>query len=110
MVFLKTDFLSPLINLMWVSLCLLAAWCVGRPYGIGGVTVLGAAVVLDSNMLVGSQAGQGPNDVAGLFFLMAALAFLVDGAAQLTRYARGPLLARCGVARRRRSGAARRRR
>ena len=81
MVFLKTDFLSPLINLVWVSLCLLAAWCVGRPYAIGGVTVLGAAVVLDSNMLVGSQAGQGPNDVAGLFFLMAALAFLVDGAA-----------------------------
>src|SRR3954452_9215584 len=80
-VFLKTDFLSPLINLMWVALCLLAAWCVGRPYGIGGVTVLGAAVVLDSNMLVGSQAGQGPNDVAGLFFLMAAIAFLVDGAA-----------------------------
>jgi hypothetical protein len=32
-------------------------------------------------MMVGSQAGQGPNDVAGLFFLMAALAFLIDGAA-----------------------------
>ena len=78
---LDTDFLSPLINLMWCALCLLAAWCVGRPYGIGGVTVLGAAVVLDSNMMVGSQAGQGPNDVMGLFFLMAALAFLVDGAA-----------------------------
>ena len=90
MVFLKNDFLSPLINLGWVSLCLLAAWCVGRPYGIGGVTVLGAAVVLDSDMLVGSQAGQGPNDVAGLFFLMAALAFLVDGAAsaQAARAAR----------------------
>ena len=80
-VFLKTDFLSPLINLMWAALCLLAAWCVGRPYAIGGVTVLGAAVVLDSEMLVGSQAGQGPNDIAGLFFLMTALAFLVDGAA-----------------------------
>ena len=80
-VFLKTDFLSPLMNLMWLALCLLAAWCVGRPYAIGGVTVLGAAVVLDSEMLVGSQAGQGPNDVAGLFFLMAAIAFLVDGAA-----------------------------
>ncbi|HSD24558.1 MAG TPA: hypothetical protein VLB79_09555 [Solirubrobacterales bacterium] len=78
---LDTDFLSPLINLMWCALCLLAAWCVGRPYGIGGVTVLGAAVVLDSNMMVGSQAGQAPNDVMGLFFLMAALAFLVDGAA-----------------------------
>jgi hypothetical protein len=80
-VFLKTDFLSPLINLMWAALCLLAAWCVGRPYAIGGVTVLGAAVVLDSEMMVGSQAGQAPNDIAGLFFLMAALAFLVDGAA-----------------------------
>jgi hypothetical protein len=80
-VFLKTDFLSPLINLMWVALCLLAAWCVGRPYAIGGVTILGAAVVLDSEMLVGSQAGQAPNDIAGLFFLMTALAFLVDGAA-----------------------------
>ncbi|HEX3295087.1 MAG TPA: hypothetical protein VHR38_15260 [Solirubrobacterales bacterium] len=78
---LDTDFLSPLINLMWCALCLLAAWCVGRPYGIGGVTVLGAAVVLDSDMMVGSQAGQAPNDVMGLFFLMAALAFLVDGAA-----------------------------
>ena len=90
-VFMKTDFLSPLINLMWVALCLLAAWCVGRPYAIGGVTVLGAAVVLDSNMLVGSQAGQGPNDVAGLFFLMAAIAFLVDGAASAnaTRLAAG---------------------
>ena len=78
---LNTDFLSPLINLMWCALCLLAAWCVGRPYGIGGVTTLGAAVVLDSDMMVGSQAGQAPNDVMGLFFLMAALAFLIDGAA-----------------------------
>src|SRR3954469_8628229 len=78
---LDTDFLSPLMNLMWCALCLLAAWCVGRPYAIGGVTMLGAAVVLDSEMLVGSQAGQGPNDIMGLFFLMTALAFLVDGAA-----------------------------
>jgi hypothetical protein len=93
---LDSDFLSPLINLMWVALCLLAAWCVGRPYGIGGVTVLGAAVVLDSEMMVGSQAGQGPNDVAGLFFLMAALAFLVDGAAS-AHAARDAARARAGV-------------
>ena len=60
-VFLKTDFLSPLINLMWVALCLLAAWCVGRPYGIGGVTVLGAAVVLrlgDAGRLAGRAGAQ----------------------------------------------------
>src|SRR5262249_2871322 len=78
---LDTDFLSPLMNLGWCALCLLAAWCVGRPYGIGGVTVLGAAVVLDSDMMVGSQAGQAPNDGMGPFFLMAAVAFPVDGAA-----------------------------
>jgi len=73
------------MNLMWAALCLLAACVLAVPTAIGGVTVLGAAVVLDSNMLVGSQAGQAPNDVAGLFFLMAALAFLVDGAASAAR-------------------------
>jgi hypothetical protein len=81
MVAMDNDFLSPVINLLWVSLCLLAAWCIGRPYAIGGVTVLGAAVILDSEMLVGSQAGNAPNDIAGVFFLLATLAFLVNGAA-----------------------------
>jgi len=78
---LDSDFLSPLINLFWLALTLLAAWCIGRPYAVGAVTVMGAAVVLDSEMLVGTQAGNAPNDIAGLFFLLAALAFLVDGAA-----------------------------
>ncbi len=78
---LDSDFLSPLINLVWVALALLAAWCIGRPYAVGGVTVAGAAVVLDSEMMVGTQAGNAPNDIAGLFFLLAALAFLIDGAA-----------------------------
>ena len=98
---LDTDFLSPVINLIWVALCLLAAWCIGRPYAIGGVTVLGAAVVLDSEMLVGSQAGQGPNDIAGLFFLMTALAFLVDGAAS-AHAARDAAAARAATRRSRR--------
>jgi hypothetical protein len=77
---LDSDFLSPLINLGWLCLAL-AAWCIGRPYGVGAATVLGAAVVLDSDMIVGSQAGNAPNDVAGLFFLLAMLAFLITGAA-----------------------------
>ncbi len=36
-------------------------------------------------MLVGSQAGNAPNDIAGLFFLLAAIAFLVNGAATAGR-------------------------
>jgi hypothetical protein len=78
---MDTDLLSPLVNLGWLAASLLAAWCIGRPYAVGAVTVLGAAVVLDSEMLVGSQAGNAPNDVAGLFFLLAVIAFLVNGAA-----------------------------
>jgi len=27
------DLLSPLLNLGWLCACLLAAWCIGRPYG-----------------------------------------------------------------------------
>ena len=67
---MDTDMLSPLVNLGWLALSLLAAWCIGRPYAVGAATVLGAAVILDSEMLVGSQAGNAPNDVAGLFFLL----------------------------------------
>ncbi len=81
MVAMDTDFLSPLINLGWLAVALLAAWCIGRPYAVGTATLLGAAVVLDSEMFVGSQAGNAPNDIAGLFFLLCVIAFLVNGAA-----------------------------
>ena len=81
MVALDNDFASPMINLGWLALSLLAAWCIGRPYAVGAVTLMGAAVVLDSEMVVGSQAGNAPNDIMGLFLLLAVLAFLVNGAA-----------------------------
>ena len=81
MVALGNDSASPLVNLGWLALSLLAAWCIGRPYAVGAATLLGAAIVLDSEMLVGSQAGNAPNDVMGIFFLLAVLAFLVNGAA-----------------------------
>ncbi|MSO41934.1 MAG: hypothetical protein EXQ70_08630 [Solirubrobacterales bacterium] len=81
MVALDSDFLSPLVNLVWLALSLLAAWCIGRPYAAGAATLLGAGVVLDSDMIVSSQAGNAPNDIAGLFFLLAVIAFLVNGAA-----------------------------
>jgi hypothetical protein len=78
---LDNDFLSPLVNLVWLAVALLAAWCIGRPYAVGAVTLLGAAVVLDSEMMVGTQAGNAPNDIAGVAFLLAAIAFIVNGAA-----------------------------
>ena len=81
MVAMDTDFISPLINLGWLAVALLAAWCIGRPYAVGAATLMGAAVVLDSEMFVGSQAGNAPNDIAGIFFFLCVIAFLVNGAA-----------------------------
>lgn len=77
-----TDFLSPLMNLGWMSLCLLAAWCFGRPYGAAATAVLGVALILDAEMLLLYQPGDAKNDTAGLFFLLAAAAILVNGEAQ----------------------------
>src|SRR4051812_8020209 len=76
--FLGNDFLSPLINIGWMSLCLLAAWCFARPYGGGPVAVLAIALVLDANMLLLYQPGDAKNDTAGLFFLLASAAVLVN--------------------------------
>lgn len=81
MVAFGNDFVSPLINLAFLAVSLLAAWCIGRPYAVGAATLLGAGVILDSEMMVGSQAGNAPNDILGLFFLLCILAFLVNGAA-----------------------------
>ena len=80
--FLGNDFLSPLINIGWMSLCLLAAWVFARPYGGGPIAVLAIALVLDANMLLLYQPGDAKNDTAGLFFLLASAAILVNADAQ----------------------------
>ena len=43
-VLFKSDWLSPLINLIWLAIALLAAWCVGRPYKVGPATLVAAAI------------------------------------------------------------------
>ncbi|MGZ5342873.1 MAG: hypothetical protein ACXWEK_07550 [Solirubrobacterales bacterium] len=78
------DNLSPLINLGWMALCLLAAWCVGRPYGVAPLTLAGAALVLDTPMMV-EQAGNAPSDTIALFFLLATIALLVNADAAARR-------------------------
>ncbi len=75
-VLLGRDTLSPGMNLIWLALLLLAAYCVGRPRGLGHATLLGAAVVMASPAMTLSQGGSAANDVAGVFFLLAAVAFI----------------------------------
>lgn len=76
----QRDVLSPALNLLWLVGCLGAAWCIGRPYGRGPWTVAAAAVVLDAGVMA-DQAGEARNDTLALFFLLAAVAFLFNGAA-----------------------------
>jgi hypothetical protein len=78
-VIFKTDWLSPLINLFWLSIALLAAWCVGRPYKVGPATLVAGAIVLDAGVMIETQPGEGRNDIMGLAFLIAFAAFLING-------------------------------
>ena len=71
------DLLSPMLNLGWLCGCLLAAWCVGRPYGAAPLSLAGVAVALDTGAL-SDQAGEARNDLVAIFFLLAALALAVN--------------------------------
>ncbi len=76
---MHNDWLSPLINLGWLAVALLGAWCVGRPYKVGPATLVASALVLDSGVLIALQPGEGRNDIMGLAFLIAFAAFLING-------------------------------
>ncbi|HEY8779464.1 MAG TPA: hypothetical protein VIL93_06710, partial [Solirubrobacterales bacterium] len=73
------DFLSPLLNLGWLSVGLLAAWCVGRPYGVAPATLIASALVFDAGVMVITQAGEGRNDIMAIAMLVAFVAFIVNG-------------------------------
>ena len=76
-VLLGRDTLSPGLNLVWLALALLAAYCIGRPRGVGAATTIGAALALGTTMMDYSQAGSAANDVVAVFFLLAAVAVLM---------------------------------
>ncbi|MEY2588859.1 MAG: hypothetical protein QOJ67_843, partial [Acidimicrobiaceae bacterium] len=67
--------LTPVINLGWLALALLAGWCVGRPYGRSPLTLLGAAIVVDAPVMI--NAGGAENDVAAVALVLAMVAFLL---------------------------------
>jgi hypothetical protein len=71
------DFLSPLINLGWLGLALLAAWCIGRPWKAGAISLTAVAIVLAADLMFSRQPGNANNDIVGLALLLAAIAILV---------------------------------
>jgi hypothetical protein len=71
------DLLSPLLNLGWFMGCLLACWCIGRPYRVAPWSLALGAVAL-SLPLLSDQAGEARNDIVGIFFLLAAVAIALN--------------------------------
>jgi hypothetical protein len=78
-VLFKSDWLAPLQNMIWLPIALLAAWCIGRPYRVGPATLVAAAIILDSGVMIETQPGEARNDIMGLAFLLAFAAFLING-------------------------------
>jgi hypothetical protein len=72
------DLLSPLVNFAWLGIALLAAWCIGRPYGVAPLSLLAVALVLDTGPLVPREAGTPANDMTGVAMLLAAAAILIN--------------------------------
>lgn len=77
--FFARDIVSPVMNLGWLAMGLLAAYCIGRPYGLGPQALIGSAIALGSQSLVEFQAGEALNDITGVAFVLAAVALLVNG-------------------------------
>jgi hypothetical protein len=73
------DLLSPLLNLGWLLGCLLACWCIGRPFRVAPWSLALGAIALSVPAL-GDQAGEARNDIVGIFFLLAAIAIALNAA------------------------------
>jgi hypothetical protein len=76
------DALSLFLNFGWLGVAFLAAWCVGRPYGRGPLTVVAAAILLECHTLVVRDPGAAKNDLAAAALVLAAIAILVEAWAQ----------------------------
>ena len=78
MILIGNDSLSPYLNLLWLGLLLLAAWCVGRHNGSGALCVVAACVAMALPVISFTQAGSAESDLAALAMLVASVALLVE--------------------------------
>lgn len=72
------DTLALFLNFGWLAVAFLAAYCVGRPYGRGALTVVAAAILLECHTLVVRDPGAAKNDLAAAALLLASIAILVE--------------------------------
>ena len=87
MTIVHRDTLSLFINFGWLAIAFLSAWCIGRPYGRGHLSVLAVAILLECHTLVVREPGAAKNDVATAALVLAAIAILISAWAARERRA-----------------------
>lgn len=73
---MRTDVLSPFVNIALLPVALLAGWCIGARRGLGPAALAAVAVACTIPVVVVSEAGTAKDDVLGLVGLLASVAFL----------------------------------
>src|SRR4051812_15382981 len=72
------DIFSPFVNFGWLGVALLAAWCIGRPYGVAPLSMTAVAIAMDTGPMVPREAGTPATDTAPVAMLLAAAAILIN--------------------------------
>jgi hypothetical protein len=78
MLLVGRDTLSLFLNYGWLAVAFLAAWCIGRPYGRGDLSVVAVAILLEAHVLVVREPGAAKNDLMAAALILAAIAILVN--------------------------------
>jgi hypothetical protein len=76
-----SDIYSPLMNLGWLALAMLAAWCIGRPYDRPALAVLALSPLLVTPIFLIRQPGEAMSDTAAVALLLCSAAVLVTALA-----------------------------
>jgi predicted membrane channel-forming protein YqfA (hemolysin III family) len=77
MLLIGRDTLSLFLNYGWLLVAFLAAWCIGRPYGRGDLSVVAVAILLEAHVLVVREPGAAKNDLMAAALTLATIAILV---------------------------------
>ena len=77
-VLFNRDLFSPLVNFGWLGVALLAGWCIGRPYGVGPLSLVAVCIAMDTGPMVPREAGTPATDTVPVALLLAAAAILIN--------------------------------
>jgi hypothetical protein len=86
-----SDVLSPVLNLGWLALALLAGWCIGTQFGVAPVTMMATIALVGTPTMITTQAGAALTDIVGLSLFLSAVAVVIGSGAR-ARWTLGPVL------------------